>query len=315
MKKSLLLLALLALAAGSLTGCGKSSESLTPSASTGPSAADQAEVAAVVADSPEYTAEDVHTSDAEMSVNDSPEGALAAIRPLRWARRIDEVSRRIDIEWRAPDDTGRPTVALVTIHKRFQGDLHIVYAQISEDDTTRGEVRKPIDDRWVRRLALQRVRVPAELPGAGADSVRYRWRLVGTSGVEVTSEPAVTAIQSIRLQSGAVDTTITDPLELHRLRHLIFVSPATPLVLTVTTGRADDTVLLYRHDLRARFHNNGDGTHSIRWTTGDFAGLRHFGVNALSRGTLFDDTEPYDSNAWILPFAVRPADRTIGGGE
>lgn len=305
MKKSLLLFSLLALAAGSLTGCGKSAESLSPSASSGPTAADQAEVAAAVAASPEYVNEDVHASDTEMSVQDSPEGSLAAIRPLRWMRHIDEVSRRIETEWRAPDDNGRPTIAIVTIHKRLQGELRIVYGQVSEDDTTIARLAKPIDDRWVRRIALQRVRV-------NEDSTRSMWRLAGTSGVEVTSEPAKTAIQSIRLQAGAVDTTITDPLELHRLRHLIVVNPATPLELTVTTGRNDDTVLLYRHDLRARFRNNGDGTYSFRWTTGDFAGLRHFGVNALSRGTLFDDTEPYDSNAWILPFAVRPGDREIG---
>lgn len=305
MKKPLLLLALLALAAPSLTGCGKSSEALTPSASTGPSAADQAEVASAVASSPEYTNEDVHSSEMEMALQESPEGSLAAIRPLRWRRVIDEVSRRIETEWRAPDDNGRPTVAIVTIHKRFQGQLHIAYGQVSEDDTTIARLAKPIDDRWVRRIALLRVRV-------NDDSTRSLWRLAGTSGVEVTSEPNRTAIASIRLQSGATDTTITDPLELHRLRNLIFVDPNTPLVLTVTTGRNDDTVLLYRHDLRARFHNNGDGTYSMRWNTGDFAGLRHFGVNALSHGTLFDDTEPYDSNAWIVPFAVRRGDREIG---
>ncbi len=309
MKKSLLILAMLVMAAGSLTGCGKSSESMSPVSSTGPSAVDQAEVAAAVAASPEYSGEDVHQNDLDMALEDSPVGALAAIRPLHWARSISEVSRRIDIEWRAPDDHGRPTIALVTLHKRFLGDLHIAYAQISEDDTTRGRLTKPIDEHWVRRVALHRVRVAADL--ASSDTARFVWRLVGTSGVEVTSAEATTEIQSIRLQAGDVDTTITDPLELHRLRRLIHVSPMTPLKLTVTTGRADDTVILYRHDMRARFQNNGDGTHSLRWMTGDFAGLRHFGVNALSRGTLFDDTEPYDSNSWILPFAVRPGDRTI----
>jgi hypothetical protein len=34
--------------------------------------------------------------------------------------------------------------------------------------------------------------------------------------------------------------------------------------------------------------------------------LRHIGVNVLSRGTLFDDQLPYDSQAWILPFMVKP---------
>lgn len=305
MKKSLLLLALLALAAGSLTGCGNSTDSLTPISDTGPSAADQAEVAAAVSASPEYTDEDVHASAMEMALQDAPEGALTAIRPLRWWREIDEVSRRIETQWAQPDSNGRPTMAFVTIHKRLLGELHIVYGQVNEEDTTLARVDKPLDDRWVRRIALQRKRI-------NADSTRSMWRVVGTSGVEVTSDQATTNIQSIRLQAGAVDTTITDPLELHRLRNLIFVDPSTPLTLTVTTSRNDDTVLLYRHDLRRRFQNNGDNTYTLQWTTGDFGGLRHFGVNALSNGTLFDDQAPYDSNAWILPFAVRRPDCEIG---
>ncbi len=303
--KKLLLLALLALATGSLTGCGKSADSLTPTSDAGASAADQAEVAAAVAASPEYTDEDVHASSMEMALQDAPEGALTAIRPLRWWRSIDDVSRRIETEWAQPDSNGRPTMAFVTIHKRLVGELHIVYGAVSDTDTTVARVDKPLDDRWVRRLALQRKRV-------NEDSTRSVWRVVGTSGVEVKSEPVTSDIQSIRLQAGAVDTTITDPLQLHRLRHLIFVDPSTPLRLTVTTSRADDTVLLYRHDLRRRFQNNGDGTYTLEWTTGDFGGLRHFGVNVLSHGTLFDDQAPYDSNAWILPFAVRRPDCEIG---
>jgi hypothetical protein len=35
-------------------------------------------------------------------------------------------------------------------------------------------------------------------------------------------------------------------------------------------------------------------------------GIRLVGVNALSRGTLFDDEAPYDSEAWLFHFAVRP---------
>ena len=35
-------------------------------------------------------------------------------------------------------------------------------------------------------------------------------------------------------------------------------------------------------------------------------GVHHFGVNALSHGTLFDDQAPYDSQSWIEPFIVHP---------
>ena len=85
--------------------------------------------------------------------------------------------------------------------------------------------------------------------------------------------------------------------------------PGTSLTLTVTTLRDDDLVILLLHGHRLRFSNNGDGTYttSLQLPSGERAdGLRHIGVNAFSHGTLFDDQLPYDSQAWILPFTVRP---------
>jgi hypothetical protein len=35
-------------------------------------------------------------------------------------------------------------------------------------------------------------------------------------------------------------------------------------------------------------------------------------VDALSRGTLFDDAERYDANAWILAYVVLPERSPIG---
>jgi hypothetical protein len=63
-------------------------------------------------------------------------------------------------------------------------------------------------------------------------------------------------------------------------------------------------VFLFSRGGRFRFHNNGDGTYSGTWKAPLLRGVRHAGVNAFSNGTLFDDKEPYDSNAWILPYVV-----------
>jgi hypothetical protein len=71
---------------------------------------------------------------------------------------------------------------------------------------------------------------------------------------------------------------------------------------TATTKAADDVVVFYVGAHRIRFQNNGDDTYSLVWTTTATDGVRHFGVNALSHGTLFDDQAPYDSQAWILPY-------------
>jgi hypothetical protein len=61
-----------------------------------------------------------------------------------------------------------------------------------------------------------------------------------------------------------------------------------------------------RTGLRRRFHNNGDNTYTLTWHTSPEDGIHHFGVNALSNGTLFDDQAPYDSDAWIFPYAIQP---------
>jgi hypothetical protein len=104
-----------------------------------------------------------------------------------------------------------------------------------------------------------------------------------------------------------MDTTITDPLAFFRIRRLLRFMPGEDVTLTVTTDDASNVVVLQHHDRRFRFHNNGDNTYTGVWRVGLFAeGFHHFGVNALSNGTLFDDTAPYDSQMWILPYVIEP---------
>jgi hypothetical protein len=78
------------------------------------------------------------------------------------------------------------------------------------------------------------------------------------------------------------------------------------VTVTATTLRNDDIVVIQHRHRRLRFHNNGDNTYTGVFRAAFLARVNHAGVNALSRGTLFDDEEPYDSQAWILPYVVRP---------
>lgn len=301
MKKLFALALGLALVGALAAGCGKSTPSEPTDLGSGstatPTAEDIAQVSAEVSANTPYVEEDVYEG-SEPARLESADGALAAIRPLWWWRTIRSVTRRLDTQYLDPDSAGRPTTAVVTVHKRLQGALHILAGDsLASPDSL---LRKPLDDRWVRRLLLKRVRVDS--------TGQIRWRLAGTSGVEVTSAGAVTNIESVRVQAGPLDTTITDPLQMHRLRRVLHIPAGAEVRVTVRTGSPDDLVLLYRWMHRARFHNEGDGTHTFRWTAGAERGLRHFGVNALSRGTLFDDAAPYDSQAWLFAFVVFEAD-------
>jgi len=288
---------ILALCAVALAGCGKTSSIQSPAAGGPGPGTDEAEVAATVQSSPEYVNEP-YWQDA--SQYEMEREGFAAIRPLRFWREIVRVESNVHTEFGNPDPDGRPLLALVTIRRHLHGSFNIVAGSVDPEDTSRTRIRKPLDDVWTRRLAL--VRRPLD-DGSGGLT---RWRLAGTSGVDVRTRDGVTRVQSLRIVSGDLDTTITEPLELHRLRHILKLAPATEVQLTATTASASDVVLFHGPELRRRFVNNGDGSHSFRFPSGTFFGLRHFGVDALSNGTLFDDVAPYDANAWILAYAVTP---------
>jgi hypothetical protein len=286
------------LAVLALAGCGKSTSPLQSAVDNGaPAGGDQAQVSSVVQNSPQYVNEDVWQSPNAQVLDGA--GGFAAIRPLRFWRDITSETRTTDTQFGAPDSTGRPTLALVTVHRHFLGTFDIVAGSTNPTDTTRTLVKKPLDDDWTRKLVLVRVPGPA-IPGFDG------WRLAGTSGVDVHTRGGSTHIVSLRIQSSLLDTTITDPLELHRLRRIELVEPGSEVTLTATTGNPSDVVLFYGYDMRRRFTSHGDGTFTFTYTTGRFPGLRYFGVDALSNGTLFDDQAAYDSNAWVLPYAVAP---------
>jgi len=59
-----------------------------------------------------------------------------------------------------------------------------------------------------------------------------------------------------------------------------------------------------RNGHRVRLAPNGDNTYSGRFMVPSEHGVRNFGVNVLASSTLWDDAAPYNSHAWIFPYAV-----------
>lgn len=302
----------LLLAGGLIAGCGRNpGDPLAPAGGSGGAVDESAEVSRALSSSPELI-EDGQFESAEMTQVDGAEpGRFAAINPLHFFRRIESVERRFEFAFADTDSTGRPTTAIVTVHKLLRGTFNIATGPRVEStvrDTSRLLiVSKRLTDHWVRRLLLKRV-PPPPTDLLTADRLRPRWRIAASSGVEITSRPATTRILSLAIRTATQDTVIEDPLAFFRLRRILKLNPGEDVKLVATTERNDDVVVLVRAGLRARFRNNGDNTYTLVWHAPLHAGLHHVGVNALSNGTLFDDQAPYDSKSWVVPCVVHPTE-------
>jgi hypothetical protein len=283
-----------------LFGCAPETSVLAP-ASPAPAAEEQA-VRDEVERSPDLVEDSLYESLLRTEIDAEAVAARAGetIRPLFFWRTIRDVQRRFEFAFADSDSTGRPTAVVVTVHKRLTGHFNILVAdQVGEGDPLEAHViRKPLQDHWVRRMLLRRVANPTLDRGL--------WRIAATSGVEITSRNAATRLVSLRVKTASWDTTLTNPLAFFRLRRIPRFEPGGEIEITATTLRNDDVVVLYARDRRFRFHNNGDNTYTARWKVAWRAGVHHFGINALARGTLFDDRAPYDSQTWILPYVVAP---------
>jgi len=275
-----------------LAGCGASNSPTAPSART----SDQAAVNAVLASDPSFLDDGLmNAGTSTQAARLQPAGPAASIPPLTFWRAITGSSLDVAYAFSDSDAAGRPHQADVTVTRRFTGTFNVLTAS----GDTGSVVHKPLADTWVRYLRLRR------LPTGGGDATV--WRLTDGSLVEVTSDAATTTVASVRVQGPGVDTTITDPTALWSLPRVRAFSPGDIVTVTATTGRADDVVLGYWHDRRAPFQNNGDGTYTFDLHIGDTdGGWRWFAVNAVSNGTLHDDTLPYDSKAWVFGCFVGP---------
>ena len=238
----------------------------------------------------------------------------AAIDPAIWFRLIRKHERTFTIDFEHPDSN---TVrANVRIRDRLLGSFNV----ITKPDTTAGSIterswiKKPLADTGIRKAVFVRHRVAATDSGAvedradGFEDGWSPWRLVALSGEEITSDNGTRTIQRVRIQSGDVDVTVTDPLTLVRRNELSRIAPGAAVQVTATTGDASDVVVLYARWGRMRMRpGTVPGTFEGRFLAPSAGGLRQLAVNALSLGTLFDDALPYDSKAWALPFVVAPA--------
>jgi hypothetical protein len=293
----------LGLLAALASGCGTSTTAPGPNSAT-----DGGQVATTLSATATLTddglAEDAsQTSAASASVGPAGEGfaeplsVQATIKPHTWWQKVTAETPTWSFAFSDTDTTGHPRACIATLSKHMTGSLFIVPA--SAADTTQPDlahtITKPLDKTLTRKILLSRLQFNG----------KWVWKVVQVTGAFVTTPGATTTIVNIHLHSkSGVDTTVTDPLQWFALRHVIKFGTSDSVTVTVKTMRSDDVVYIHRWDWRHRLHNNLDGTYSFSWVTSAWGGWRYFGIQAMSRGSIYDDTLPFDMQAWHLPFRV-----------
>jgi hypothetical protein len=291
---------------------------------SGGSASDFAAIKAAVLADPFVQNDEVTFSDQDMEPTDyGTFGKIdAAITPLRWGRFISGYSVNVTTTVDPGD-----TTATATVQKTFTGTLKIRGITGAGDTVV---ISKDFTDSSTRNVLLRK---------HGQDSVFARWIPVASSLIAggTTPPPAGAGINitQVQLFIPGVDTiTVTDPTDYY-LRYMWLgwfhggrrncpsLGGGEQLTLDVTVVSAspdtDIVALRYGFDLfghRRRQHlalisetDNGDGTftrvyRSNQWFMHFNRGFFTVGIDALTKGTLFDDAAPYSVSWWGLPYRV-----------
>lgn len=230
-------------------------------------------------------------------------GSREEIDPLTFWRTVTERHVIRDVHINHEEGT-----AEVEVFKEIWGILHIV-------DEEMVEYEKPMHHQGTRYATFARVddvAPPDEREGDNARR-RYRrgrWILTGISGLVVESEVLTMNIDSIRIQSAGVDTTITDPSLLMDVPEDIMHFEAGEEVTVTVSGPPEDSILfLHTRGHKSPFQYDGEAF-TGSWTVGR-RGVHCAGVQALAHDSIFDSEYPDDCLVWAMPYAVGAGDEDV----
>jgi len=259
---------------------------------------------------------------ADNSIQSTDYGSLtktdSAITPIRWGRFINSVTRTMNTTMEPGD-----TLAVVTINKTIVGVFKIQYATGNGDTI----ISKPFQDKSVRNLVFRRAKFDTTI-----------WYSVATSLVAGGTNPAPAGnainITQVQVFFPNDTVTVTDPTNyyLHYLWENFFAwgRVEVPLVhggdkvtiqATVVSASADTDLVALRYGFLSliapgrRQHmalvsqvSNGDGTftrvYQTVWHVHFHFGFFNTGIDAVTRGTLYDNTLPYSASWWGIPYRV-----------
>lgn len=231
------------------------------------------------------------------------------ILPIAWGRKITGVNRSVDFE-RVDDST-----VVATITFTFTGQF-LIAGLYSLQDTAVSLITKDFTQTTTRKARFYK-------------NALNRWALRAVSAVQGTTEGSEITITRVDVITDSDTLTITDPTTTFmRLPHfggreLMQWGTSTPTTVRVTLTSASpdtDLVAIHRpwmmgsmfHPLRIRMNmvsqeQNGSvyvRVYELSWNA-HIAGRHHLFVDAITRGTLFDDTEGVSAQLWGIPFIVQ----------
>ncbi len=244
----------------------------------------------------------------------------AAIAPVRWGRFITNVTRTVTVIVQPGD-----TTAIAKVEKLVTGTLRIRGTTGAGDTVT---ITKPITDRSTRNVIFKRI-------ARGVERFWLNWVPVASSLINggTVSPNTLIRIAELKQYLPAGDSiVVTDPGTFflrYRWLHLflggqkdapeLVAGSTVRLRATVVSASRDTDVVSLRygfdqfHARRLRMKcssekENGDGTFTrvfeISWPVHFHTGFFTAGVDAMTRGTLFDDQAPYAVNWWGIPYRV-----------
>lgn len=231
------------------------------------------------------------------------------ILPYAWGRKITSVGRTISYE-RIDDSTATATITFT-----FTGQF-LIAAKYSLQDTSVSLITKDFTQTTTRKARFYK-------------NALNRWALRAVSAVQGTTEGSEITITKVDVITDTDTLTISDPTSTYmRLPHfggreLMQWGTTTPTRVRVTltsTSPDTDLVAIHRpwmlgnafHPLRVRMNmvsqeQNGSvylRVYELSWNA-HVAGWHHLFVDAITRGTLFDDTEAVSAQLWGIPFYVQ----------
>jgi hypothetical protein len=231
------------------------------------------------------------------------------VQPYAWGRKITGLSRSVDFE-RVNDST-----VVATITYTFTGQF-LIAARYTLQDTSVSLITKDFSQTTTRKAKFYK-------------NALDRWAVREISAVQGTTQDSELTITQVDVISDTDTLSITDPtntfMRLPRLggQELLqfgVSSPTTVRVTLTSTSPDTDLVAIHRpwmignafHPLRVRMHmisQQQSGSVYVRvyelsWNA-HIAGRHHLFVDAVIRGTLFDDTAAVSAQLWGIPFIVQ----------